>query len=304
MDWKQIGALVGRSKSKREELEAALAGLDIATLQMDLDALRQERRVALAGGEDVAGINARIAAKQEEIERAEIHREQLEERIRLLADEAAEEARRKDYERAQALGDKAVTALRRMPDDLVAPWLAFIEMQATANDAIATANANLPRGREPIALPEVVVRGLPAEEREIVKEETFERWCFDGDPGRAVGEPNEHLIIPDEGDGKAGWLVRETGPDNKIRVAKVRFVRQHIREARPEFRPLPVCAVVTLPGLHPGQPEVLWRPIGGPPAQMLAEVKLAREDLKLPMKDPRQPRGEFTRTLSAPRETE
>ena len=68
----------------------------------------------------------------------------------------------------------------------------------------------------------------------------------------------------------------------KQRVSKVRFVRQKVREARPAYQPLPVHAVLTLPRLSPGTPEVVWSPSGGAWDQVLADLAAARSDMTSP----------------------
>ena len=299
MELKSLLSLVRKPANARDEIVSALAAIDVAAAERQADALEIERRRVLVSGDDrdLAAIEEKIVAANRQIERSLAMREEFEARLDRLDDTAAEQARKKAYDFALSERGRAEKALKRYPA-VARQIVELLAEIATAELAIASANADLPAGAVSIGLAEMHLRGLPADEREIVSEESFAAWHYEAGGG-AVDQKDSGKIFST--DGRTGRLdLSRDGALRSYRVIKRDFVRQSINEGRPAYQPASLAASITLPGLLPGQPEI-WFPYEGGAAEKLARIEDARGEWSVPSTDPRPPRNSFSRVIPAER---
>ncbi len=123
--------------------------------QADRDALAKAREAAEDAGLVLAEVERRHAAI-------------------LAADEQGR--RRAVYDGAKAQADAAALALAKTYPRLAAGITAMLRDLATAQQAVAEANGQLPDGAEPIVDPELSARGVPGLPREVVSDAEIEAW--------------------------------------------------------------------------------------------------------------------------------
>lgn len=210
------------------------------TLAARLDKLRAEhellsakiaadetRRSELLRGDDDAALakaDAALAA-----DRARLAT--LGERITVLeavhAAAVAEEGRLADERRAAALRKKS-SALAGRIGDVAGQALALIEGLARDLGEVEAGIAALAgKVAEPIISPDMIARGLPARERQIVAEKRVSMWTFEAS-GEIVGR--QAAVV--SRDGRTGILPGGAFAPN-VRVVLRNFVR---REVLPELR--------------------------------------------------------------------
>ncbi|TIL93058.1 MAG: hypothetical protein E5Y73_14815 [Mesorhizobium sp.] len=258
MDFKTLLNTIRKPKSGREEIEVALAKLDVDAAERAAEDLEAERRDLLVSGDDkdLAIIEERIAAANRVIERSIAMRRELERRLADIRDEEIEAERRQRFEAAKAATAEAGKALARYPK-LAREILDVLEAVAIAEVAIEVANKQLPAGETRLRSAEHLVRGFAGAPRETVSEERSDRWFYAGDKA-AWGAVEESLIGDIKANGRTGELVTNGGSRP---VQKKTIQRRVFLEAQAPDRITPLAAVIRLPALSAGATD-LWSPCG------------------------------------------
>jgi hypothetical protein len=250
--------------------------------------LETARHGALMAGDDeqVATFDAEIVALARDSERKAIALENLRREI----GEAEQREHAAEVDRlvaeARAVSKDAIAALKSYPE-AAQKIVGILETAARAEAAIAAANGALPAGSTPLPSVEQSVRGLPGLPRKDVRVTETDTWCFARGTGKSEVEPRDIGNI-ESADGVTGILARRTHTgatwDHPVPVHKRVRRRVDYMESWSAYRPEPLAATITLPGLLPGQCAV-WAPCG--PDQVLDKVADLKAEGRKPPSDPR-----------------
>jgi hypothetical protein len=225
-----------------------------------------------------------------------------------LADTREQVEREKLFGEAERLNGQAIAALPGYGDHARA-LLDLFELVARANAAVAAANERLPPGVEPILPAEMVLRGLPSDERKILSEKPIPKWHYAGeDTSRGeVDLADVPKIIARPG-GRIGTLqLRREGFGTRVfKVAyEARQLKIELLPDRGRFDPDALHRRVVLPAFEPGSTD-FWMPCGhssfdGPvghdATQVLTAIGERRAALRKPARDPRGERQAETRIV-------
>jgi hypothetical protein len=195
------------------------------------------------------------------IERAEALVSALRERLETAREREAEVARVEVYENAKRLAAEGREALALYPQaaqDLVT----ILTVIAEAELAVAQANADRPRGAEPIPAVEHAVRDVPTGPDEVISEVEVQRWVRVGDivPG-TFDQQNVHDL------GQGRGVIRYRNPGLPLadcpQVERRTFIEQHVQPGHVGAIAYALAERIALPGFRPGDPDI-WRPLTSP----------------------------------------
>ncbi|RWN44769.1 MAG: hypothetical protein EOR96_00025 [Mesorhizobium sp.] len=279
MDLKSLLSTIRKPKTGRQEIEAALAKLDIDAAELAAEDLEAERRNLLVNGDDkdLAAIEERITAANRVIERSIAMRRELERRLADISSEEIESERRQRFEAAKAATVEAGKALAKY-SGLARQIVDIIETVAAAEVAVEAANKQLPIGETSLRSAEHIARGLGGAPREIVSEERIEKWFYTGAAASWGAVQEDHVSsIKSSDDGsiaetakavvfgrRTGELVvdiRNEGQPRRYPVEKKTVLRTVFLEAQGADQVTPLAAAIRLPALPAGAAD-LWAPCG------------------------------------------
>lgn len=228
----------------RQNETRALAAVEkqaaaVAAGYLDEDAKRAKDRVTLA---DLRGL----------AEDATMIRVELEKRHNTAIATDENQRRAAVYADAKAQAEAAALALTRTYPKLAGSMIAMVKDLATAQRAVALANAELPQGAAPLEDPEMAARGVPGLPREVVSDEEVELWAR-YDLNEPVEESFQSEIYPAGGGwGKRGHYqmgLLSTGEPQAI-YRRRRFRKVVTREPTNGDYPLPLAAALQLPAVR------------------------------------------------------
>ncbi|MFC3323323.1 hypothetical protein [Mesorhizobium cantuariense] len=265
MDLRTLLATIRKPKTGRQEIEAALAKLDVDAAECAAEDLEAERRNLLVSGDDkdLAAVEEKIAAANRVIERSIAMRSELERRLAAIHGEEIEAERRQRFEAAKAATVEAGKAMAKY-HGLARQIVDILETVAAAEVAIEATNKQLPVGEALLRSAEHIARGLGGAPREIVSQEKIEKWYYAG-AAAAWGAVQENQIggIKSDG-GRSGELVvdvRNEGQPRRYPVERKTVLRTVLLEAQGADRVTPLAAAIHLPALPSGAAD-LWAPCG------------------------------------------
>jgi len=153
------------------------------------------------------------------------------------------------YDAAKAEADTAALALAKTYPTLARGLVAMLKDLATAQQAVALANSQLPDGALPLVDPEMAARAVPASAREIISEEDVALWSR-LDMETPVDAAFQAAIYSlDKADGTpSGWGKRPDDHEACFRLRRFRKVTYH--EPTNGDWPLPIAAALQLPAVR------------------------------------------------------
>ena len=256
---KSVITLLKKPKTPLQELEDALASIDITTAERDVDALERQRHELLISGTDseVTALDAKISAGNLGIERLAAMRETLTQRIADMKSQGAEDARRKAYAAAQK-GYAAGEALLAEYEQNARAIVAAIGKLAELDQAIDDANSDLPTGVSRLPTMEARLRGLPGEpEQEVGREVTRTGWFYEGAYVPSGAVPDQ-LVTEAKITGNIGEIIdRSRGHATPVKIRLCQVVKITKRDTIPPIGAHVLSRTVVLPGVRPGS-EPIW----------------------------------------------
>ncbi|MFB0490071.1 vacuolar-type H+-ATPase subunit H [Methylobacterium sp. OAE515] len=226
---------------------------------------------------DEKGLQQLDGARREagmRVERAEALVETLRERLADARDREAEAERVAVYQAARAQADDARKALIEFYPALAEDIVKLMELVARAEVEVEAANADLPRGAEPLAAVEHPARDVPAEADDVLSEVEVRRWVAVGNtkPG-TFEQANVYKTGPGRG------VIRIEGvPVNECTQCEMRtFTERRFRRGsghRPAYR---LAEKISLPGFLASDPYI-WRPMSSlpKPGEIIRQVEALR----------------------------
>lgn len=208
------------------------------------------------------------------VERAEALVETLRERLANARDREAEAERVAVYQAARAEADDARRALAELYPRLTADLVQLMELVARAEVEVEAANADLPRGAEPLASVEHTARDIPAEADEVLSEFEVKRWVAVGNvkPG-TFDQGNVYKTSPGRG------VIRIEGvPVNECTQCELRtFTERRFRRGATHRSAYRLAEKISLPGFLATDPYV-WRPMSShsKPGEVIRQVEALR----------------------------
>ncbi|APT31386.1 hypothetical protein MCBMB27_02095 [Methylobacterium phyllosphaerae] len=208
------------------------------------------------------------------VERAEALVETLRERLAEAQDREAEAERVAVYQAARAEADDARRALAELYPQLAADLVQLMELVARAEVEVEAANADLPRGVEPLAGVEHPARDVPAEADEVLSEVEVKRWVAVGNvkPG-TFEQGNVYKTGPGRG------VIRIEGvPVNECTQVELRtFTERRFQRGRGHISAYRLAEKISLPGFLASDPYV-WRPMSSlsKPGEVIGQVEALR----------------------------
>ncbi|HEY8578644.1 MAG TPA: hypothetical protein VIL72_02070 [Beijerinckiaceae bacterium] len=256
----KLRELFGGLTAKDGTEDQARIRIALAEVQEQQSAAKQqlagiaERRTSALLNDDDAALDKldREAEKLHRlIERAEFAAPELEKRLAAAMDRHAEARRADAYAAASAAAAEADRRLRRDYGKHAQAILELISAAASAVADVESANRNLPGGKEPIALPEILRRTTPSLPEEVLQTDLVQRWAFEN--GKLVGDQS---AVRDLGHG-AGTLESNVSNIPCIRVTcnEVRYLPAIERQWR-----VLIWECLRLPALLPDEQPDFWRP--------------------------------------------
>lgn len=249
--------------SLREALDETERG--IPDLEARADRLENSRSDALLEGDDAAidELEAQIVAANRAIERAYAARDRLRQKLKAAEGEEAEEGRRQRYEAARKASADATKALRQYPA-LAAQLVEIVETIASAEAEIASANADLPAGVEPLPSAETAARGWPAIPAKEVRGRPRQAWFFAGDYA-GWGEVQAGDLKELQQTTVNGGVVNRLVSDRPVRIpVELRTIIDiEVTPGQSAVEPAPLASQLQLPALHAGLPPI-WSPASDP----------------------------------------
>jgi hypothetical protein len=146
------------------DLKAALAGLDLAAAEAEVERLETARRQALLGGDDAAlvAVEARIVAGNRDVERIGLMIDELQRRIAKAEGDALETALTDELARVAAEAEEVELLLKDRYPQLAAELVQLLTRLQSAEAAVATINSRLvAAGRSGARLAPVEARVIP-----------------------------------------------------------------------------------------------------------------------------------------------
>ncbi len=204
----------------------------VADGYLDDDATRAAARAKLA--------DLRAAAEDAGLVLAEVERRHA---AAVAADEDAR--RRVVYAAAREKADAATDALRKSYPKAIRDLLGMLRVLAEGQVAAAAANAALPDGAAPIADPEMAVRGIAGQPKEVVSETIVELWSR-----LDMMTPVDAAFQGGIYDLGEGWGRRPEDLDPCYRLR--RFRRVEYRDSVVGNYPTPLAATIRMPHLIGG----------------------------------------------------
>jgi hypothetical protein len=244
----------------REAQAAAVAAYRAGLLSADEAALRQL---------DMACRDAEVR-----LDRAKALVEALRERLAEAREREAEAERVAMYQAARAQADDARKALIEFYPALAEDIVKLMELVARAEVEVEAANADLPRGAEPLAAVEHPARDVPAEADEVLSEVEVRRWVAVGNvkPG-TFDQANVYKTGPGRG------VIRIEGvPVNECTQCELRtFTERHFRRGATHRSAYRLAEKISLPGFGAADPYI-WKPMGSlsKPGEIIRQVEALR----------------------------
>jgi len=257
----RIRSLLNRKKpAQARELASELAGTraahEAAQVKASQERLLHPKHV-LAGAAEAAKHRELLVQLDGEVSELAVLLAVAEERYAATMAEEAEAARVAKYEEAAKLQAEVAEELVAKYPELAAGLLRLLHRVTYADNAICTANEDLPEGRDRLDLVEAAVRDAEDLPRKALQERVVALWAYpDGkqplsdDLQERVSSPNGHTghIVPRSND----WT-----PSGQP-VVKKRFRRIEYQAAL-QGHPGDRLVDMKLPALHWRDPD-LWTP--------------------------------------------
>lgn len=189
---------------------------------------------------------------------------ELEERLAAALADEEEATRRAQYDAALGYRDAARSRSKKDHPKLNQGLCDLQSFIADANRKIAIVNNRLPKGAAPLDDVEAF-RDVPGSPREVVKEETFQQWCYVG--GGVLGERAVSEVKADKEGGH--FIVNDLA--ERVPVVQVDFRREEFLPAEPRLSAGRI-ANASLPRFEVDVANV--RRIHGLPPERVSETKI------------------------------
>lgn len=263
MNLMSVLGIAKKPQASATSLRQALDEIDIPSLEVKLKALEERRRAALLEDDDTLldEIEAEILAVNRQIEKALAAQKRLQERLRAAEGEEMEEGRRARYQQAQKASAAARKELAKYPA-LAAQLVEIIETIASAEAEIASANADLPAGVEPLPSAETAARGWPAIPAKETRGRPRQAWFYtDTNWGEVRGDDLRELQTTSPTTGTVTRMMQDR--PSKIPVERRTVIDIEVTPGQSAITPTPLASELQLPALHAGLPPI-WSPASDP----------------------------------------